>query len=111
MPDHTARSWQEMGAATRIESEPEPIEPPAPVVNIRGYIPDYLDQQLAIKAAERRVTKTFLIMEALGKAGYRIEEDDLVQDRRKSKKDSGPQGKVARQRPRAAVRGVCPRSL
>jgi hypothetical protein len=29
------------------------------------------------------VTKTFLIMEALAKAGYRVDEADLVQDRRR----------------------------
>jgi len=40
---------------------------------------------LTIKAAERRVTKTFLIMEALAKAGYRVDETDLVQDRRRGK--------------------------
>jgi hypothetical protein len=41
---------------------------------------------MAMKAAERRVTKTFLIMEALAKAGYRVDEVDLVQDRRKRPK-------------------------
>jgi hypothetical protein len=38
-----------------------------------------------VKPAERRVTKTFLIMEALAKSGYRVEEIDLVQDRRRNK--------------------------
>ena len=44
---------------------------------IRGYIPNYLDDELTLKSAERRVTKTFLIMEALAKAGYRVEEHPL----------------------------------
>ena len=44
------------------------------------------DQEMAMKKAERRVTKTFLIMEALSKAGYRVDEVDLVQDRRKRPK-------------------------
>lgn len=63
-----------------------PIKAPpavAPVRSIRGYIPEYLDDELAMKAAERRVTKTFLIVEALAKSGYRVDEADLVQDRRR----------------------------
>jgi hypothetical protein len=87
---------QRWGASTSIDppaapaSAPPPPAPPppaiAPVVSIRGYIPNYLDDELAIKAAERRVTKTFLMMEALAKAGYRVEEADMVQDRRKRPK-------------------------
>ena len=78
---------QRWGASTSITPEPAPPPPAiAPVVSIRGYIPNYLDDELAMKAAERRVTKTFLIMEALAKAGYRVEEADLVQDRRKRPK-------------------------
>jgi hypothetical protein len=75
------------GASTRIEQSPE-LQPLAPVVSIRGYIPNYLDDELTLKSAERRVTKTFLIMEALAKAGYRVEEHDMVQDRRKRPKGS-----------------------
>lgn len=70
------------GASTQL-STPEPEVPLAPVTSIRGYIPQYLDDELAVKAAERRVTKTFLILEALAKAGYRVDEHDMVQDRRK----------------------------
>jgi len=73
------------GATTRIDREPEQIQL-AQVVSIRGYIPNYLDDELTIKSAERRVTKTFLIMEALAKAGYRVDEHDMVQDRRKRPK-------------------------
>ena len=57
----------------------------APVTSIRGYIPQYLDDELSVKAAERRVTKTFLIIEALANAGYRVDEADLVHDRRRIK--------------------------
>ena len=75
---------EKWGASTQL---PQVAVPPAtaPVRSIRGYIPDYLDDELAMKSAERRVTKTFLVMEALAKAGYRIEEADLVQDRRRAK--------------------------
>jgi hypothetical protein len=84
--ENSRRIGEKWGAATRIDREPGPLPPPAPVVSIRGYIPDYLDREMAMKAAERNVTKTFLIMEALAKAGYRVEEIDLIQDRRKRQK-------------------------
>lgn len=80
--ENSRRIGERWGAATRIDQEPKPV-PTAPVVSIRGYIPDYLDNEMAIKAAERRVTKTFLIMEALARAGYRVDQVDMVQDRRK----------------------------
>ena len=74
------------GAVTSIPA-PEPSPPPlARVVSIRGYMPHYLDDELSRKAAERRVTKTFLIMEALAKSGYRVDNADLIQDRRKKQK-------------------------
>ena len=74
---------QAWGASTRMPAPEPPTVPLAKVVSIRGYIPDYLDDELTRKAAERRVTKTFLLMEALAKTGYRVDEIDLVQDRRK----------------------------
>lgn len=73
-------------AAAPAPPPPPALPPLAPVTSIRGYIPQYLDNELAVKAAERRVTKTFLIMEALEKAGYHVEENDMVQDRRKRPK-------------------------
>jgi hypothetical protein len=76
---------EKWGASTRIEPS-KLIEPLAPVVSIRGYIPQYLDDDLARVAAERRVTKTFLLMEALRTAGYRVDDQDMIQDRRKAKR-------------------------
>lgn len=84
---------EKWGAATSLPYPPPPaaavvpVPEPVRVVSIRGYIPHYLDDELTRTAAHRRVTKTFLIMEALAKAGYRVDEVDLVQDRRK--KDKG----------------------
>jgi hypothetical protein len=76
---------EKWGASTQLPPAEEPAVELAPVTSIRGYIPQYLDDELSVKAAERRVTKTFLIMEALAKAGYHMDEADLVQDRRRSK--------------------------
>jgi hypothetical protein len=82
---NSRRIGERWGAATRLRQETE-LPPLAPVVSIRGYIPKYLDDELTLKSAERRVTKTFLIMEALARAGYRVDDNDLVQDRRKRPK-------------------------
>jgi hypothetical protein len=76
---------QKWGAATTLPvPEPEPT-PVARVVSFRGYIPHYLDDELTVRAATQRVTKTFLVMDALKKAGYHVAETDLIQDRRRNK--------------------------
>jgi hypothetical protein len=82
----SSRLIGEKGASS-IAQEAPPPQPLAPVVSIRGYFPDYLDKELSVKAAERGVTKTFLLLEALTKAGYRVDEADFVQDRRKRPKE------------------------
>src|SRR3954466_8416560 len=64
----------------------EPPKPPAPLTSVRFDCPDYLDKELSIKAAEQGVTKTYLILQALGHAGYRLDEVDLVKDRRRLRK-------------------------
>lgn len=83
--DNSRKLAQKWGAAsTAPAAEPTPASP-APVVSIRCYVPEYLDYDLSVKAAQQRVTKTFLIMDALAKAGYRIEDVDMNQDRRRNK--------------------------
>jgi hypothetical protein len=63
-----------------------PSKPAAPLTSVRFDCPDYLDKDLAIKAAEQGVTKTYLILQALGQAGYRLDKVDLVKDRRRLRK-------------------------
>ena len=82
---NSRRIGEVWGATTSIPPAEAP-PPLAPVTSIRGYIPTYLDNELSRTAAERRVTKTFLIMEALAKAGYRIDDIDLIQDRRRKQR-------------------------
>ncbi len=79
---------QKWGSSTQIvpTSAPEPPKISAPLVSVRFDAPDYLDRELSVKAAEQGVTKTYLILQALGKAGYRIDTVDLVTDRRRWKK-------------------------
>src|SRR4051794_31845696 len=64
----------------------EPSQPKVPLASLRIEVPDYLDRQLAFKAVERRVTKQYLVVEALQAAGYRVDDADLVEDKRKAKK-------------------------
>lgn len=49
-------------------------------------IPRYLMQQLARAAVERRVTKKFIILEALKTCGYQINIEDLQEDGRRDRK-------------------------
>jgi len=80
---------EKWGASTQLQSS-QPAAPPTPLISLRGYIPEYLDSELHMKSAERRVTKTYLLLEALRKAGYHVEEADMIEDRRKNK----PKGKM-----------------
>jgi hypothetical protein len=63
--------------------------PPAPLVSSRFDLPDYVDEQLAIEAASTRgpsggkITKTYVILKALKTAGYRVDDKDLIEDRRR----------------------------
>jgi hypothetical protein len=79
---------EKWGANTRIVPVPpaEPVEPAAPLVSVRFDCPDYLDRAISVDAAQENVTKTFMILRALQKAGYEIKNVDLVKDRRRSKR-------------------------
>jgi hypothetical protein len=101
IPDETieARSHsigEKWGSATQLLPK-VPAKPPipiAPLVSVRFDCPDYLDEELAVKAAGTRgpsggkVTKTYLILQALKQAGYRVEDADLIEDRRRLKNKS-----------------------
>ena len=73
----------------------EPINPPTQTApgsarrtryaSFRVDLPEYLDQELTERSARERVTKTYLIMDALRSAGFTIKPEDLVSDRRKTR--------------------------
>ncbi|MBV9577400.1 MAG: hypothetical protein JO057_02295 [Chloroflexi bacterium] len=90
--DVAARSreiGERWGASTQLAPAPrapEPQKPAAPLTSVRFDAPDYLDRELSVRAAEQGVTKTYLILRALGDAGFRLDEVDLVKDRRRWKK-------------------------
>lgn len=82
---HSRTIGEKWGSATHILPKEVPL-PTAPLVSVRFDCPDYLDKELSIKAAEQGVTKTYLILQALGGRGYRLDVVDLVKDRRRLKK-------------------------
>lgn len=48
-------------------------------------IPDYLFEQLHMDAARQRVTKKYLVLMALQRAGYHIEKGDMDEDGRRNR--------------------------
>jgi hypothetical protein len=51
--------------------------------SIQLVVPEYLFEEMGVKAVRRRVTKRFLILEALAAAGYRVEPSDMDEDGRR----------------------------
>jgi hypothetical protein len=80
--ENSKRLGADWGAQTSIE---QPIER-GPIASLRIEVPEYLDRELAFKAVELRTTKQYLVIKALQEAGYRVEDVDLVEDRRKIKR-------------------------
>jgi hypothetical protein len=74
------KTW---GASTRIASEPKEPEPLSPLESLRIDLPDYLARELRVRCAEEKVTNAYIVMLALRKEGYHIEDKDLVRDRYK----------------------------
>ena len=78
------------GSAVVAPPRPEPREPePTPTrtryASFRLDLPEYLDQELTMRAACERATKVYLIIDALSRAGYAVKPEDLVPDRRKTR--------------------------
>jgi hypothetical protein len=72
----------------RLVATPEPGPAPARRLRYAGFrvdLPEYLDQELTERSARERVTKTYLIMDALRRAGFALRPEDLVSDRRKTR--------------------------
>jgi len=54
-----------------------------PTRSIQLVVPEYLFEELGVRAVRRRVTKRFLILEALAAGGYRVERADMEEDGRR----------------------------
>lgn len=71
--------------ATHAETPhtPTPTTPLTPCKSFNLSVPEYLFDELGLQAVKRRVTKRYLILEALAKAGYSLQPQDLEEDGRR----------------------------
>ena len=78
---NTRKLAEDWGAVTTVTPSKGPL------ASLRLEIPGYLDQELAERALRgvngQRVTKQCLVIQALKDAGFHVEADDLVPDKRK----------------------------
>src|ERR1051326_3869349 len=84
VPDEAVRAnsrsiGEKWGATTRI---PTPV-PATPLESLRIDVPDYLARELRVRCAEEKLTNAYIVMKALAKDGFHIDEKDLVVDRYK----------------------------
>lgn len=54
-------------------------------VGVSVMLPAHLNRELTVRAAERGVTKRYLIVEALREAGYDVRPEDLTEDGRRAR--------------------------
>jgi hypothetical protein len=76
---------REKGLPSLTPELAKPTEPsePRPMKPIKLMVPDYLFRELSMNAADRGVTKKYLILKALLDAGYRVEPEDMEEDGRR----------------------------
>jgi hypothetical protein len=87
--ENSRRLGNEWSASTSLQRTQQPASAPpvrAPVASLRIEVPVYLDDELTREAASKRVTKQYLVLTALRAAGYRIDDADLVADKRKARR-------------------------
>jgi hypothetical protein len=88
--ENSRRIGNEWGASTSLQrvqpSASAPAVARAAVASLRIEVPVYLDDELTREAAAKRVTKQYLVLTALRQAGYRIDDADLVADKRKTRR-------------------------
>jgi hypothetical protein len=70
---------EKWGASIRI---PTPA-PTTPLESLRIDVPAYLARELRVRCAEEKLTNAYIVMKALAKDGFHIDEKDLVVDRYK----------------------------
>lgn len=56
------------------------------IASLRIEVPEYVDHELAMRAASERTTKQYIVKCALRAYGIEIAEEDMVPDKRKAKR-------------------------
>lgn len=70
-------------AAVQSAPDAKPVVPVTPCKSFNLSVPEYLFDELGLQAVKRRVTKRYLILEALAKAGFEVQPQDLEEDGRR----------------------------
>jgi hypothetical protein len=74
------------GSRSNADSSASKIDPVIPLTPCKSFnlsVPEYLFDELGLQAVKRRVTKRYLIIEALDKAGFEVQPQDLEEDGRR----------------------------
>jgi hypothetical protein len=74
------------GSRSNADSSAPKAESAAPLTPCKSFnlsVPEYLFDELGLQAVKRRVTKRYLILEALAKAGFTVQPQDLEEDGRR----------------------------
>ena len=82
------RTLPQTPISSRSAVETPELPPPSfksKFASFRIDLPEYLDQELTMRAARDRVTKAYLVLDALRLAGFTVQNEDLVTDRRKTR--------------------------
>jgi hypothetical protein len=69
--------------AAHSEQIPAPTVSLTPCKSFNLSVPEYLFDELGLQAVKRRVTKRYLILEALAKGGFVVQPQDLEEDGRR----------------------------
>ena len=72
-----------LGFGARSTADHSPVAPLTPCKSFNLSVPEYLFDELGLQAVKRRVTKRYLILEALSKAGFVVQPQDLEEDGRR----------------------------
>lgn len=79
-----------LGFGGRASNNEAPVPaPPVQLTPCKSFnlaLPEYLFDELGLRAVKRRVTKRYLILDALAKAGFRVETHDLEEDGRRRRR-------------------------
>ena len=67
-----------------LEKPPATPSPAAPTARLTIELPDYLANELRLRAAQDRCSARYLITQALKLAGYTVADADLVADGRRA---------------------------
>lgn len=82
------------GASAPAEAVAVSVAPPARASYVKVKCPDYLLDQLYAQTRKERVTLNHVILSALREKGFRVDDADMVEDGRRLRGRSNPNGQM-----------------